>query len=330
MTDTVRGGPTAGSGPLGPPRLPPPSARGTAHPIGRPNYGWSSGGVLGGVGRTFITTGILILLFVAYQLWGTGLYTAQAQSDLKAQFNTKVHHPKVVPGAPAEALVSAPNGEAIAVIRIKKIGIEYAVVEGTTVPDLRKGPGHYSDTPLPGQLGNMAIAGHRTTYGHPFGDLDQIAAGDLIELRALDGKTYDYKVSRDPFPVDPHDLSIKDPVPGKATLTLTTCDPKYSAAKRLIVKADLVPTPAVPAPLPAPLPAPKATTRTKLAGLSGTSAPRLPALIWGLIAAVIGGLWLLVFHRYRRWTTWFAGAIPFAVVLFVFYVYVERLLPANY
>jgi sortase A len=325
VTDTVRGGPTAGSGPLGPPRIPPPSTGGTPVPIGRPNYGWSSRGVLGGVGRTFITMGILILLFVAYQLWGTGLYTAQAQSDLKSQFNTKVHQKKVKPGA-VDVPVSAPNGEAIAVIRIKKIDIEYAVVQGTTVPDLRKGPGHYVFSPMPGQLGNMAIAGHRTTYGHPFGDLDQLDVGDLIELRALDGKTYDYKVNQHWFSVDPHDLSVLDPVPGTATLTLTTCHPKYSASKRLIVKADLVPTPAVPAPLPAP----RATTTRTPTGLSGESSSKLPALMWGLLAAIVGALWLLVFHRYRRWTVWFAGAIPFAIVLFVFYVNVERLLPTNY
>ena len=92
------------------------------------------------------------------------------------------------------------------------------------------------------------------------------------------------------------------------------------------MKADLVPTPAHPVPLPAPKPT-IARTRT---GLSGESSSKLPALVWGLLAAIIGGLWLLVFHRYRRWTVWFAGAIPFAVVLFVFYVYVERLLPTNY
>ncbi len=281
--------------------------------------------MLGALGRTFITMGLLILLFVAYQLWGTGLYFNRAQSDLKAQFNTKVHQKKFKP-APVDEPVSAPNGDAIAVIRITKIHIQYAVVEGVTVPDLRKGPGHYPDTPLPGVLGNMAIAGHRTTYGHPFGDLDQLAVGDLIEIRALDGKTYDYKVNHEPFSVDPHDLSVKDPVPGKATLTLTTCHPKYSARRRLIVKADLVPTPAHPVPLPAPKPT---ITRTRT-GLSGESSSKLPALVWGLLAAIIGGLWLLVFHRYRRWTVWFAGAIPFAVVLFVFYVYVERLLPTNY
>jgi hypothetical protein len=114
-------------------------------------------------------------------------------------------------------------------------------------------------------------------------------------------------------------------------LTLTTCTPKYSAAQRLIVKAQMV---IDQAPLPAPRSAPGPGTRSVpvLAdeGLSGDPGSKLPALAMGFVVALIGSLWWLVFHWYPRFTTWFAGALPFSVGLFFFYVFVERLLPTNY
>ena len=80
-----------------------------------------------------------------------------------------------------------PEGDAVARIQIPKIGVDSIVVNGVSRDDLRKGPGHYPDTPMPGQFGNAAIAGHRTTYGAPFGDLDQLNPGDLIQVRTLQG-----------------------------------------------------------------------------------------------------------------------------------------------
>jgi sortase A len=307
--------------------------------------------VIGAVGRVLVTVGVLILLFAAYQLWGTGIYEARAQSDLKSTFNrdlarhrsgtttTTAGAATTTPGtttgpgasttagraptttAPASAPVVPPDGEPVGEIKIDKIGVDKIVVEGTTVPDLRKGPGHYAGSPLPGQLGNAAIAGHRTTYGAPFGDLDQLAKDDRISIQTVTG-TWNYKLTQDPFSVNPDQTEVLDPVPGQATLTLTTCDPKYSAAKRLIVKAQLTE-----APLPAPATQPKLVLDT---GLSGGSESRIPAIISGLIAATVGGLWWLLFHRYPRWTTWLAGLIPFLAALFVFYTFLERVLPNNY
>src|SRR5687768_12040971 len=115
--------------------------------------------ILGGIGRAFIAAGALILLFVAYQLWGTGVAEARSQDRLKDDFGAAAAKP-----AKPEDAVAPPEGEAIAIVRIPKIGVEKAVVEGVGVPDLKKGPGHYPGTPLPGQAGNAAIAGHRTTY----------------------------------------------------------------------------------------------------------------------------------------------------------------------
>ena len=137
-------------------------------------------------------SGLLLLLFVAYQLWGTGIYQARAQNDLEQQFDQALAtgatpttiarrrrrpRDRDAPRRPRSAPLTAPaEGDAIARIGIPKIGVDQYVVEGVNVDDLRKGPGHYPSTQLPGHEGNSAIAGHRTTYGAPFGDLDQLAA----------------------------------------------------------------------------------------------------------------------------------------------------------
>ena len=303
--------------------------------------------VIGAVGRVLVTVGLLILLFVAYQLWGTGIYEARAQSDLESQFNRDLARQRsqsttttsgatsttapTATTAPAALSPAPADGDPVGVIKIDKIGVDKVVVEGTSVPDLRKGPGHYTGSPLPGQLGNAAIAGHRTTYGAPFGDLDQLAKGDKITVRTLTG-TWEYDVLPDyPIAVKPNQTEVldatTDPATGQplATLTLTTCEPKYQATERLVVKAKLSDTNRQP-----PLPGPDRTKLVLDTGLSGGSESRTPVFISGLIAAVVGALWWLLFHRYPRWTTWFAGVIPFLVVLFVFYTYLERVLPNNY
>jgi sortase A len=298
--------------------------------------------VLAAIGRVLITLGILILLFVAYQLWGTALYTNLAQDDLAHEFAAALGRAQNRPTTTTTVTVPLPStttttteppppppvGEAVARIRIPKIGLDNIVVNGISREDLRKGPGHYPFTPLPGQMGNSAIAGHRTTYGAPFGNLDQLAPGDRITIRTLEG-TFDFDVTEQ-LVVNPSDVRVLDQVhdqSGKllATLTLTTCNPKYSAAQRLVIHAQLTePEKALPAPK-----LPK-NPGVQEAGLSGEEGSKLPALLVGIIAAIVGGAWWLVFHRHPRWTTWIMGAIPFAVVIFVFYVFVERVLPANY
>jgi sortase A len=205
------------------------------------------------------------------------------------------------------------------------VGLDAIVVNGIGTDDLRKGPGHYPLTPLPGQRGNSAIAGHRTTYGAPFGNLDQLSQHDMIRLRTLQG-FFSYRVYQQ-LVVDPSDVKVLDPDPARpATLTLTTCNPKYSAAQRLVVKAALD-NPAPPLPPSRGL---RAGAKLADTGLSGDSGSLLPTFVAGVIAMLVGGLWWLAFHRHPRWTNWLAGAIPFAVTLFIFYTYLERALPANY
>ncbi|MGB0821516.1 MAG: class E sortase, partial [Ilumatobacteraceae bacterium] len=230
---------------------------------------------VGLVGRALVTAGLLMLGFVGYQLWGTGLSTAAAQADLKAQFaaslqtattevavvTTEVPVTSVtttsapIPDSSTTTLAPEPtgpttteverqvipefsSGDVVGQLVIPSIDVDFFVVSGVGVEELRLGPGHFTDTPLPGQLGNSAIAGHRTTYGQPFHDLDQLAAGDDIVITTAFG-TYTYEV-RDLKVVEPTDYGVVSTTdPNIATLTLTTCHPKWSAAQRLIVSAEL-------------------------------------------------------------------------------------------
>jgi sortase A len=158
-----------------------------------------------------------------------------------------------------QAAVSGQDGVALTKIAIPAIGIETLVVEGTTPSELRAGAGHYVETPLPGEVGNVAIAGHRTTYGRPFNRLDELDVGDTIWLATPVGD-HQYRVVGDPASPDcrptrsddrpdaaacitnPSDWSVvtEPEDPGAAILTLTTCHPKGSAAERLIIRAELV------------------------------------------------------------------------------------------
>jgi len=127
-------------------------------------------------------------------------------------------------------------GDPIGRIRMPSIGVSEVVVEGTGTSDLRKGPGHYPATPLPGQHGTVGIAGHRTTYGAPFHDVDDLRKGDRIELAMPYGR-FTYRVERTRI-VPPTATEVTDPV-GYDRLILSACHPLYSAAQRIVVFARL-------------------------------------------------------------------------------------------
>jgi sortase A len=139
---------------------------------------------------------------------------------------------------PARVLRKKPlPGDAIGRIEIPAIGVEEYVVEGTDTDNLRKGPGHYPDTPLPGERGTAAIAGHRTTYGAPFRHIDELKHGNVIKLDMPYGR-YVYHVERTKI-VDDSDFSVLRKVRWDR-LVLSACHPLYSAAQRVIVFARLV------------------------------------------------------------------------------------------
>jgi sortase A len=326
--------------------------------------------VLGAVGRVCITAGVLILLFVAYQLWGTGIREAQAQRALEDEFEqslagsdadtdadvdepdetTTTTEGEDTGDGPAPTSDAGPpppppaDGEAIARLRIPAIGVDKIVVEGVEVSDLKKGPGHYPSSPLPGQPGNAAIAGHRTTYGAPFNRLDELEAGDEILVTTMQG-SFRYEV-REQLIVQPDQVEVLDDF-GDDRLTLTACHPKYSARQRIVVVAALQ-GPAAPAPeTPPPSTTPgdvspgeqpadvspgneEASPETIDAGLGGERASAWPAILLAVACALI---WVAAWLLAKLWHKWpaYAVCLPvFLVVLFFFFEEFSRLLPANF
>ena len=128
-------------------------------------------------------------------------------------------------------------GDSIGKIVLPTLDRSLYMIEGTELEDLRKGPGHYSDTPLPGERGTVAIAGHRTTYGAPFRRVDDLGKGDKIRVEMPYGR-FTYSVEKTRI-VDPTELSVKKKV-SYDRLILTACHPLYSAAQRIVVFARLV------------------------------------------------------------------------------------------
>jgi sortase A len=128
------------------------------------------------------------------------------------------------------------EGHAIGRIKIDRIGLSIVVVQGTDTASLEKGPGHYRNTPIPGQPGTVAIAGHRTTYLAPFRHIDEIQDGDEIRIE-MPYAAFTYTVEKHEV-VDPGDVGIIKPV-GYDRLVLTACHPPYSAAHRYAVFARL-------------------------------------------------------------------------------------------
>ena len=308
---------------------------------------------LAAVGRALVTVGLLILLFVAYELWGTGIFTARDQARLKRQFHRELaalqqDNPVVTtttkPGSPKKPHpptsttinpkyeVAPPEGGIIGEIKIPKIGVDWIFREGVQLADLAQGPGHYPGTPLPGQIGDAAIAGHRTTHGAPFYNINELVPGDQVQIRTFAG-SYTYIVDKPPFPVDPTDVAVVANT-SDAELTLTSCNPRYSARQRLVIKAKLLrklsdkphkpPTEVNGKKVKPPPPAQLVT------GLQGESNSVAPSVLWGFIVAAVGGLWWWAFRRWRHPYTWLIGVVPFLVVLFPFYVYLERALPNGY
>ena len=180
--------------------------------------------------------------YVAWLLWGTGLETARAQDQLRTEITRLFEHP--TPPTQQERYLP---GEAYAALVIPSIELDFIVVEGPEADyrsyewtnTLKKGPAHYPDSADPWDgTGRVAIAGHRTTYQHPFLDLEQVRAGDAIELITKHG-TYTYEVDRN-FILPEAGSGAVLAQTRRPTLVLTTCHPKYSSRERLIVTATLV------------------------------------------------------------------------------------------
>ena len=270
---------------------------------------------IGAIGRVLIASGLLVLAFVGYQLWGTALAEARSQERLLEQFEDGSA------GGPLDALRPVPGG-AVGIIEIPKIGLDKAIVEGVGVEELKAGPGHYPGTPLPGQPGNAAIAGHRTTYGAPFNRLDELVAGDAVLITTAQGE-FRYEVES-AVVVRPDQSEVLDPTEDDR-LTLTTCHPEFSAAQRLVLTAKLATAPAPPTEAADD----PADTATLDAGLSGDPTARWPAFVWGLAAATVLACTQIAAKYWKRLPAYLVGSPIFLVTLFVFFENFARLLPAN-
>jgi sortase A len=173
------------------------------------------------------------LLALAVGLLGYPLYTNLYQSRVQSRLDRQLASPEL---KQAYRNRTFKIGDSLTRIKIPALDVDVVVVEGISASALRAGAGHYPSTPLPCEDGNVSIAGHRTTYGKPFANVDRLKTGDTIILETPVGSCT-YEVSKAPYPVKPENLSVVANDPTKRTLTLTTCHPKGSAAQRLIVKA---------------------------------------------------------------------------------------------
>ena len=323
---------------------------------------------LGVVGRTFITAGLLLLGLVAYQLWGTGIEQRRAQERLRDDFTEMISSATATPSStvassqpsttenPVVDVPKRPNS-ALALLEVPSAGIADIVVEGATVSALRHGPGHITGTALPGEPGNSAIAGHRTTYGAPFANLDDVKVGDEVTVTTARG-VFTYAVG-DVRIVGPNRTDVLRSRGDATTLTLITCHPRFSTAKRLVVTAELTSSePLATTPPPATTPTTTAGATTTVPSDNTLDAPTTaavddlaeldgwfsdtgaiaPAILLGLVLAAIAVATHFARRALRRRgrgartsvaISWSAAAIPFLVTLFYWYHFINMLLPAS-
>jgi sortase A len=173
---------------------------------------------------TLLLAGTVLVGNVGYQLYGTGLVTAQAQASLRTELA------RGYPDRPR-------GGEAVGFIRIPRLSLDAAFVEGVDDHLLERGPGHYPHTPLPGEAGNVAIAGHRTTHAAPFWALDTLVPGDHVTLETAAGE-FVYRVLWTRV-VSAAAVWVVGPTV-RPTLTLTTCNPRFRGIERLVVRAEQI------------------------------------------------------------------------------------------
>ncbi len=206
--------------------------------------------VLGVAGEVLITVGLLILLFVGWQLWWTDVIAERAYDQTRAQLTQEwgVVAPedgKLQLPPPVQATYGKPFG-LLYVPALPDSAWGVPIIQGTDLALLQNGVGHHENSALPGEVGNFAVAGHRTTYAAPFGDIQDLAQGDEVIVETKHG-WYIYELDESVI-IDAWEGWVLDPVPGKprdtiptqALITIYACHPKFSAAQRYVWFGHLV------------------------------------------------------------------------------------------
>ncbi len=204
--------------------------------------GWYLRGAVGLFGELLVTLGVVLGLFVGWQLVWTDVVADQQQAGVVAnlQGGFSLGEPR------SEGQSPGGLGDAFAIVRIPRFGADYArpLYEGTDRGTLQKGIGHYPETVLPGEVGNFAMAGHRTTYGKPFSRIAELRTGDRIIVETADEFVV-YRVYAQRI-VLPTQVEVVLPVPGEpgrapteAVLTMTSCHPQFSSRQRWVTHARL-------------------------------------------------------------------------------------------
>jgi sortase A len=221
-----------------------------------PDIVWPAMRILAVIGKALISIGVGFLLFVLWVLYGTGLYTEREQNRLAEEF---AELPALDPGPRTDGSKDLPTppkgyepdeGDPVFRLVIPAIGVDEIVVEGVDTDELRRGPGHYPDcrddlfdlcfndfpSYFPGELGRVIVSGHRTTYGQPFWSLNELKKGDEVNVETRWGD-FTYTVAGKE--VVPAGEPVFIPKEDKAEIMLTTCNPRFSAAERLLVYAEI-------------------------------------------------------------------------------------------
>ena len=306
--------------------------------------------MLATVGKAALGLSAVALAFVLYMVWGTSLVEGRGQQDLRSDFEALMVDAEAAAPAPSstaeDAALPQPRsyalGEGVARIEIPSIGVDKFVVEGVGVAELRNGPGHYQNTPMPGEPGNVAIAGHRTTYGAPFGSIDELEPGSSIRVTTVEG-AFDYEVAGQGI-VRPEDTHVIGDY-GDNRLTLTSCHPRGSARERIIVVASQV-TP------PTSLQTAGAEVETGAepvldgedveasleggavevvsTGFDGNDASVVPAVLWALVVVAVVVAIGVGAKFWRRWAAYLLGAPFILVALFLWFERLADVMPAGY
>ena len=266
-------------------------------------------------GRALIALGVVLGLFMVFELFFTSMFEGQAQANLLSQFQTNIKtttldRPNTTPAI----------GSAVAVLFIPRLGVNEVVAEGSTVAGLKSGPGHVRASPIPGEFGNAVIVGHRTTYGAPFGRIGSLRKGDTV--RVLTGQGVFTYVVKQTHTVKPGET---DPVLGTSDsrLTLMTSDPPYLATGRLVVVAMLKGNPIAVASR-----APALVGDSEL-GLSGDALGLALGILWGQVLILVTWVGWRQRHRWPQAVLYLLGVPLILALLVLAFTSFDMLLPGT-